>query len=216
MRRVPGRLADAPSRTSTRRRQRAAAQHPAAPCRLVVPRDLEQRMPGRRIVLGDQLPERLRHGSVFEPGPFAVQHSFKTLRRAGIEHEERGQVAPPVLDVSRATMQRRSPTCGAAGRSRARRVRSVRQDARQEAPALNRAAFERRRSSSSRSATRGAGDSVSVAGGFAAASAPPRRHAMGSPSIVPSSVQRPVVATQDTLLLEAGEVVLDVERRAVG
>ena len=109
-----------------------------------MPRDLEQRVPRRRVVLGDQLLERLGHGSVVEPelvrSPALVQ---KLLQRAGIEREEGGAIAPPVLDVL--PRNHAAPLADLAEPPDDLALVALDelcQDAREEAPTLNRAALE--------------------------------------------------------------------------
>ena len=135
---------------------------------LVVPRDLEQRVPRRRIVVGDQLLERLRHGGVIE-AELVCRAAFvqKLLQRAGIEREEGGAVAPPVLDVL--PRDHAAPLADLAELPDDLALVAfdeLRQDAREEAPALNRAALEqasarrprgrRREARAARSASRAA------------------------------------------------------------
>ncbi len=184
---------------------------------LVVPRDLEQRVPRRRIVVGDQLLERLRHGGVIE-AELVCRAAFvqKLLQRAGIEREEGGAVAPPVLDVL--PRDHAAPLADLAELPDDLALVAfdeLRQNASEEAPALNRPALEqgalvvlevgdaRREQLAERRRRPRRGER--------AAQSPRARLAVDRPVERPASA----VVAQDALLLEAREVVLDEERRAV-
>src|SRR5580765_4692685 len=175
-------------------------------------------MPWRRLVFDDQRLERGGARSVVEPqlvGRAALVQ--QRLQRARIEGEESRAIAPPVLDVL--PRDHAPPLADLAQLPydlALVALDDLRQDAREKAPALHRAALEQRAL-----VVVEVGDARREQLAQRAGRVRSREGALQPPGARLArdlAVERPAapVVPEHALLLETGEVVLEEERRAVG